>query len=99
MKVATWIDGTQTTRATHTRDYKFAYRARTINGETEIGFSTTRKSAESAARRTVNWTLTTRRNIAKATLDLNNFNYSEEGLMMIAETKEALSRIEIVEVA
>ena len=99
MKTATWRDGTQTIRETHTRDYKFAFRATTINGETEIGFSTTRKNAEASARKTVNWNLTTERNIAKMRLGLNNFNYSEEGIELIRLTKEALQNIEIVEVA
>ena len=98
MKTATWKDGTQTIRETHTRDYKFASKAVTIDGDVEVAFSTTRNGAESSARRTVNWTLTTHRNIAKSRGGVNAFNYSEEGRKMIQDTKEALLSIEIVEV-
>ncbi len=50
MKTATWKDGSQTIRKTHTRDYQFAYRVTWTDSDcvTE-GFSTTMKAVTSAA--------------------------------------------------
>lgn len=98
MKVATWKDGTESIRRTHTRDYKFAFKAIDMNGNTEIGFSTSRRSAESNARRAINWSLTTQRNIAKSRGGVYAFNNSEKGKQIIEETKKCLENIEIVEI-
>jgi hypothetical protein len=98
MKTAKFSDGTIYTRETHTRDYKYAYKAVSPQGNVEVGFSTSKNSAESAARAFVNLTLKTKKEWHKAHGTLTDFEYSDEGKTLKSTTIECLSSIETVEV-
>lgn len=94
---AIWKDGTETVRETHTRGYKFAYKATTVSGCIAIGFSTSLQIAESTAKRVVNSRLKNDKDMAKMAGDFD-YPYSAECLKLTADTKEALKNIEIVKV-
>ena len=98
MKVATWRDGTQTIRKTHTRDYQFAWSYINTDNKRVSGFSETRANAEKAAYKDTNW-------VASRPRGMSEYHpwwrkYKESGRLAAAEKRTADIRktIEIVEV-
>ena len=100
MKTATWKDGTQTVRQTHTRDYKFAWSYINSEGKRVSGFSTTYKSAQSAVQKETKFSHSKPRGAMtiSALKYWNEYEKSEQRADALKREVEARKTIEIVEV-